>query len=288
MPRQRSSKEYLLNAAVHKAVSNAVTNLKKELQQYIDEQLNNHCTTTETVSSESAGMQTIIDDLRNELSETRTALDAVTLDRNQYKRIKELAECKLWDEQDQRADLQAQIKELTDANLELTQKIQHPHAKQIKSIFTDAYNNYMPGCFEHSNEFKPYTVSKTENVTEPLTNEHDQKDELQEKIKELTTINQELTQKIQHLTVQNENLNKLLNYNSDSTADELQSEEVRYIVFPRTNLSKCFKANSIDTVIYYINGEKSCGTYAFAYDRIKSQLDNADVAMFHDHFIVKL
>ena len=217
MPRQRSSKEYLLNAAVHKAVSNAVTNLKKELQQYIDEQLNNHCTTTETVSSESAGMQTIIDDLRNELSETRTALDAVTLDRNQYKRIKELAECKLWDEQDQRADLQAQIKELTDANLELTQKVQH-------------------------------------------------------------------------LTVQNENLNKLLNYNANSTADvsQLSKAEERYIVFPRTNLSKCFKSNSIDTVIYYINGEKSCGTYAFAYDRIKSQLEKADVAMFHDHYIIKL
>ena len=173
--------------------------------------------TAEPVFSESAGLQTVITDLRNELSETRTALDAVTLDRNQYKRIKELAECKLWDEQDQRADLQAQIKELTDANLELTQKVQH-------------------------------------------------------------------------LTVQNENLNKLLNYNANSTADvsQLSKAEERYIVFPRTNLSKCFKSNSIDTVIYYINGEKSCGTYAFAYDRIKSQLEKADVAMFHDHFIVKL
>ena len=181
----------------------------------VDEQLNNRCNINEPISSESAGLQTIIDDLRDELSETRTALDAVTLDRNQYKRIKELAECKLWDEQDKKDDMQVQLKELT-------------------------------------------------------------------------AINQELTQKVQHLTVQNENLNKLLNYNSDSTADELQSEEVRYIVFPRTNLSKCFKANSIDTVIYYINGEKSCGTYAFAYDRIKSQLEKADVAMFHDYYIVKL
>lgn len=287
MPRQRSPKEYLLSAAVNKAVSSAVNHLKKELQEYIDEQLNNRCNTTETVSSESAGMQTIIDDLRDELSETRTALDAVTLDRNQYKRIKELAECKLWDEQDKKDDLQARVKELTDANLELTKKVQHPHAKQIKSIFTDAYNNYIPGCFKHSNEFKPYTVIKPENITEPLTNEHDQKDELQEKIKELTTINQELTQKVQHLTIQNESLNKLLNYNSDA-CDEVQKDEVRYIVFPRTNLSKCFKVNSIDAVIYYINDQKSCGTYAFTYDRIKSQLEKADVAMFHDYYIVKL
>lgn len=78
-----------------------------------------------SISSENAGLQTIIDDLRDELSKTRTALDAVTLDRNQYKRIKEIAECKLWDEQDQKDDIQAKVKELTDANLELTQKVQH-------------------------------------------------------------------------------------------------------------------------------------------------------------------
>ena len=215
MQRQKSPKQHLLNSTVDKAISKAIDKLTEELQEYIDEQLNNRCRATESVSSESAGLQTIINDLRNELSETRTALDAVTLDRNQYKRIKELAECKLWDEQDTKDDLQTKVKELTNANLELTQKIQH-------------------------------------------------------------------------LTVQNENLNKLLNYNSDSIADELQSGEVQYIVFPRTNLSKCFKSNSIDTVIYYINGEKSCGTYAFTYDRIKSQLDNADVAMFNDYCIIKL
>lgn len=190
------------------------TALKKELQQYIDEQLNKNSNTAESVSSESAGLQTIIDDLRDELSETRTALDAVTLDRNQYKRIKELAECKLWDEQDQKDDIQVKVKELTDANLELTKKVQH-------------------------------------------------------------------------LTVQNENLNKLLNHNSDNTAEELQlpKAEVRYIVFERTNLSKCIKATCLDTVIYHV---KSSNTYAFTYDRIKSQLEKADVAMFHDHFIIKL
>ena len=190
------------------------TALKKELQQYIDEQLNKSSNTAESVSSESAGLQTVIDDLRDELSETRTALDAVTLDRNQYKRVKELAECKLWDEQDQRADLQAQIKELTDANLELTQKVQH-------------------------------------------------------------------------LTIQNENLNKLLNHNSDNTAEELQlpKAEVRYIVFERTDLSKCIKATCLDTVIYYV---KFGNTYAYTYDKVKSQLEKADIAMFHDHFIIKL
>lgn len=210
MQRHQSPKQYLLNAVVDKAVNNSIRIVKKELRQYIDEQLNNRCNTTESVSSESA----VIDDLRNELSETRTALDAVTLDRNQYKRIKELAECKLWDEQDKKDDLQAQIKELTDANLELTQKVQH-------------------------------------------------------------------------LAVQNENLNKLLNHNSDNTAEELQlpKAEVRYIVFERTNLSKCIKATCLDTVIYYVK----CGnTYAYTYDRVKSQLEKADVAMFHDHLIVKL
>lgn len=190
------------------------TDLKKELQQYIDEQLNNRCNTTESISQTNVNPQTIIDDLRDELSETRTALDAVTLDRNQYKRIKELAECKLWDEQDQKDDIQVKVKELTDANLELTNKVQH-------------------------------------------------------------------------LTIQNENLNKLLNHNSDNAAEELQlpKAEVRYIVFERTNLSKCIKATCLDTVIYYV---KSSNTYAFTYDRIKSQLEKADVAMFHDHFIIKL
>ena len=161
--------------------------------------------------------QTVINDLRNELSETRTALDAVTLDRNQYKRIKELAECKLWDEQDKKDDLQARVKELT-------------------------------------------------------------------------AINQELTNKVQHLTVQNESLNKLLNYNSDNTSDvsQMPKEEVRYIVFRRTDLSKRYKANSIDTVVYYVNDWELRHTYAFTYDRIKSQLEKADVAMFHDHFIIKL
>ena len=158
--------------------------------------------------------ESCMNDLRNELSETRTALDAVTLDRNQYKRIKELTECKLWDEQDKKDNLQAQLKELIDANLELTQEVQH-------------------------------------------------------------------------LTIQNENLNKLLNHNSDNTAEELQlpKAEVRYIVFERTNLSKCIKATCLDTVIYYVK----CGnTYAYTYDRIKNQLEKADVAMFHDHYIIKL
>ena len=170
-----------------------------------------------SASSESAGLQTIIDDLRAELSETRTALDAITLDRNQCRRAKELAGCKLWDEQDKKDNLQARVKELTDVNLELTQKVQH-------------------------------------------------------------------------LTVQNETLTKLLNHNSDNTTAELQlpKEEVRYIVFKRTNLSKRFKVDSIDTVIYYIDDQKSCGTYAYTYDRIKSQFEKADVAMFHDHYIVKL
>lgn len=214
MQRHQSPKQYLINTAVDKAVNNAIRSIKKELQQYIDEQLNNRCNTTESVSSESAGLQTVIDDLRDELSETRTALDAVTLDRNQYKRLKALAECKLWDEQDQKDDIQVKVKELTDANLELTNKIQH-------------------------------------------------------------------------LTIQNENLNKLLNHNSDNTAEELQlpKAEVRYIVFERTNLSTCIKATCLDTVIYYV---KSSNTYAFTYDRIKSQLENADVAMFHDYYIIKL
>ena len=167
-----------------------------------------------SISSESAGLQTIIDDLRDELSETRAALDAVTLDRNQYKRIKELAECKLWDEQDQKDDIQTQLNELKTANLELTKKVQH-------------------------------------------------------------------------LTVQNENLNKLLNHNSGDS--QLQKEEkMRYIVFRRTDLSKCYKANSIDTVVYYVNDWELRHTYAFTYDKIKSQFEHADVAIFHDYFIIKL
>ena len=159
----------------------------------------------------------IFEQLSAELSEIRTALDAVTLDRNQYKRVKELAECKLWDEQDKKDDLQAQVQELKTANIELTKKIQH-------------------------------------------------------------------------LTVQNESLNKLLNYSSDNTADvsQIPKTEERYIIFPRTNLSKCFKANSIDAVIYHVTNEKSINTYAFTYDRIKSQFENADVAMFNDYYIVKL
>lgn len=213
MSKQLSGKQYLINAAVSKAVDRAVFCLRKELQEYIDEQLNTRCNTTEPVSSESAGLQTVITDLREELSETRTALDAVTLDRNQYKRIKELAECQLWDEQDKKDDLQAQIKELKTANFELTKKVQH-------------------------------------------------------------------------LTIQNENLNKLLNYNSDDS--QLQEEKVRYIVFERTDLSICYEADSMDTVIYYINEHEPSHTYAFAYDRIKSQFENADVAMFKDYYIIKL
>lgn len=210
MQRQKSPKQYLINTAVDKAVNR----LKKELQEYVDEQLNNRCNTIEPVSSESADLQTVIDDLREELSETRTALDAVTLDRNVYKRVKALAECKLWDEQDQNNNIQAQFEELKTANIELTKKVQH-------------------------------------------------------------------------LTIQNENLNKLLNYNSDNMTAELQlpKEEVRYIVFERTDLSRCIKATCLDTVIYYV---KSDNTYAFTYDRVKSQLEKADVAMFHDHFIIKL
>lgn len=214
MPKQPSAKQYLINAAVIKAVDRAVVRLKKELQEYIDEQMNNRCNTTEPVSPTKDSSQTVIDDLRDKLSETRTALDAVTLDRNQYKRIKELAECKLWDEQDKKDDLQVRIKELTDANLELTQKVQH-------------------------------------------------------------------------LTVQNENLNKLLNHTSDAS-DNVQKDEVRYIVFERTNLSNCFKVNSIDAVIYHVTNYELCGTYALAYVIIKSQFEKADVAMFHDYYIVKL
>lgn len=214
MPKQPSAKQYLINAAVDKAVGRAVFRLKKELQEYIDEQLNTRCNTPEPSFQTSDSSQTIIDDLCDKLSETRTALDAVTLDRNQYKRVKELAECKLWDEQDKKDDLQATVNELT-------------------------------------------------------------------------AVNQELTKKVQHLTVQTESLNKLLNYNSDA-GDAAQKDEVRYIVFHCTDLSKKFKADSLDTVIYYINDQKPCGTYAFTYDRIKSQLEYADVALFHDYYIVKL
>ena len=75
-----------------------------------------------SISSESAGLQTIIDDLRDELSETRKQLDTVTLERNQYKSKTELTECKLWDEQD---DLHEQIAELAATNLKLTERVKH-------------------------------------------------------------------------------------------------------------------------------------------------------------------
>ena len=75
-----------------------------------------------SISSESAGLQTIIDDLRDELSETRKQLDAVTLERNRYKSKTELTECKLWDEQD---TLHEQVAELTATNQELTEKVKH-------------------------------------------------------------------------------------------------------------------------------------------------------------------
>lgn len=122
MQRHQSPKQYLIYAAVDKAVNNSIRIVKKELQQYIDEQLNNYCNTTESVSSESAGLQTIIDDLRDELSETRKQLDAVTLERNTYKSKTELTECKLWDEQD---NLYEQIAELTATNQELMEKVKH-------------------------------------------------------------------------------------------------------------------------------------------------------------------
>ena len=38
------------------------------------------------------------------------------------------------------------------------------HAKQVKSMLTTARNNFIPGYFEHSNEFTPYTVTKTDDV----------------------------------------------------------------------------------------------------------------------------
>ena len=38
------------------------------------------------------------------------------------------------------------------------------HAKQVKSMLTAARNNFIPGCFEHNDEFKPYTVTKTDDV----------------------------------------------------------------------------------------------------------------------------
>ena len=122
MQRHQSPKQYLINAAVDKAVNNSIRIVKKELQQYIDEQLNNCCNTTESIFSESAGLQTIIDDLRDELSETRKQLDAVTLERNTYKSKTELTECKLWDEQD---NLHEQIAELKSTNQELMEKVKH-------------------------------------------------------------------------------------------------------------------------------------------------------------------
>lgn len=122
MQRHQSPKQYLINAAVDKAVNNSIRIVKKELQQYIDEQLNHRCNTTESISSESAGLQTIIDDLRDELSETRKQLDAVTLERNAYKSKTELTECKLWDEQD---NLHEQIAELKSTNQELMEKVKH-------------------------------------------------------------------------------------------------------------------------------------------------------------------
>lgn len=111
-----------VNYTIPKAWLDAL-NLKKSdrKEPFVDE----HVNTSESVSSENIGLQVVIDDLHEELSETRTALDAVTLDRNQHKRAKELAECQLWDEQDKKNDLQARVKELEAANFELTQKIQH-------------------------------------------------------------------------------------------------------------------------------------------------------------------
>lgn len=98
-------------------------NLKKSdrKEPLVDE----HENTSESVSAKNAGLQTVIDDLRDELSETRTALDAATLERNQFKRAKELTECQLWDEQDKRNDLQARVEELETANFELAKKNLH-------------------------------------------------------------------------------------------------------------------------------------------------------------------
>ncbi len=108
-----------VNYTIPKAWLDAL-NLKKSdrKEPLVDEYVN----TTESVSSESIGLQVVIDDLRDELSETRTALAAVTLERNRYKSKTELTECKLWDEQD---DLHEKIAELTATNLKLTEKVKH-------------------------------------------------------------------------------------------------------------------------------------------------------------------
>lgn len=212
MQRHQSPKQYLINAAVDKAVNNSIRIVKKELRQYIDEQLNNCCNTTESISSERVGLQTIIDDLRDELSETRKQLDAVTLERNTYKSKTELTECKLWDEQDN----------------------------------------------------------------------------LHEQVADLTATNQELMEKVKHLTAQNENLNKLINYGSDTHISENTHENPQstYIVFNRTNLTIFLKANNLTTIVSHILLAED-HTFAYAYDKIASQLQGRNVASFHDYYIIK-
>ena len=216
MQRHQSPKQYLINAAVDKAVSNSIRIVKKELQQYIDEQRNHRCDTTESVSSESAGLQTIIDDLRDELSETRKQLDAVTLERNTYKSKTELTECKLWDEQDN----------------------------------------------------------------------------LHEQIADLTATNQELLEKVKHLTAQNENLNKLINYDPDTTTSDTSeaaqsNSQSTYIVFNRTNLTIFLKANNLTTIVSHILLAED-HTFAYTYDKIASQLRGRNIASFYDYYIIKI
>lgn len=189
-------------------------NLKKsdKKEPLVDE----HENTSESVSSENIGLQVVIDDLRNELSETRTALDAVTLEKNQYKRTKELAECQLWDERDKKDDLLTRVKELETANFELAKKNMH-------------------------------------------------------------------------LTAQNENLNKLINYDSDIVVSEATPSDSQstYIVFNRTLLTDFLKTTDLDNVIAHILIPED-RTFAYVYDKLTSQLEERNVASYHDYYIIEL
>ena len=56
-----------------------------------------------------------------------------------------------------------------------------PNAKQVKSMLTNARNNFIPDCFVYDKEYKPYKIIDSDK-TEPLVDEHADTSETQQTV----------------------------------------------------------------------------------------------------------
>lgn len=249
---------------------------------------------------EKAYSECVVLALQNKIDELKEKLAKAESECNKQKQRADLAECKFWDAEAMTTSIDRDNSSPT--GLELLKAARNVLREfEVKDFdVSRKYTDESYGCPKTIGSLvcdidwylKDIKDAGKATKAEPSGDAYLSKMFLKQ-CNELRAENMKLKEQLEIADKKNEKLVQLLQAtsgidNADRAEEAAPSDsQSTYIVFNRTLLTDFLKTTDIDTVIAHIS-ISDVPTFAYVYDKLTSQLEERNVASYHDYYIIEL